>query len=82
MTDWRGETLIRSRPNDQGYSGRAHPYGGSMIQRRGSERGKCAVPGCDRTLGTENKHGVCKSHPHYEGLCRCAVCLAKRKAQA
>lgn len=79
MTDWKGETLIRAQPNNEGYRGRAHPFGGSMIQRRSNERGKCAVPGCGRTLGFSNKTGVCKRHTHHVDLCRCAVCLAKRE---
>ena len=77
MTHWKGEDLIRAKPNEQGLHGRAHPYGGSMTKRRGNEPCKCAVPGCDRTLGTGNKHGVCKIHPHFHGVCRCAVCVAK-----
>ena len=81
MTSWKGEDLIRSRPNDQGYHGRAHPYGGSMVQRNSNAPGQCAVPGCGRTLGTSNKHGVCKRHTHHVDLCRCAVCVAKREAQ-
>jgi hypothetical protein len=36
----------------------------------------CAVPGCGRFLGTENQSGVCRTHNHKPGFCKCKLCTA------
>lgn len=36
----------------------------------------CAVPECGATLGHHNASGVCRSHTHVPGFCRCGGCVA------
>jgi hypothetical protein len=35
---------------------------------------RCAVPGCDAVLYVRNTSGVCQSHNHASGWCRCFKC--------
>lgn len=38
----------------------------------------CAVPGCDSALYWGNRNGVCRSHNHAIGFCRCPQCMEKQ----
>lgn len=35
---------------------------------------RCAYPGCDRQLSGMSTTGLCRTHNHAEGLCRCVQC--------
>ena len=79
MSDWRGESIIRSVPRNP-WRGQGNKPGHYLPaeQRADPRRPKCEVPGCINRLGRENSAGVCRWHLHAEGLCRCAKCLHAR----
>lgn len=35
---------------------------------------RCAAPGCDTRLASDNTSRVCRRHQHATGACRCSKC--------
>jgi uncharacterized metal-binding protein len=47
---------------------------GQMREKQKRARPVCAVPGCGNALSKKNAAGVCLTHAHAPGLCRCPHC--------
>ena len=64
--DWKGEQFIRAAP----------PGKLAELPRKGSRpRRYCAFGSCNRQLGPTNSTGLCLTHNHSKGYCRCARCM-------
>lgn len=81
--DWKGEHLIRARRPEVGEDLRqigSMRAGGSMVARKKAtvRATVCVVPGCGKSLWSGNENGVCRSHNHAAGYCRCHQCLRQQ----
>lgn len=80
--DWKGESLIRSKPYiPVDKYDRPPSRGGSMMARPPSESPVCAVPGCETGINVRNGSKVCKRHTHHSVYCQCGQCVRRRAAQ-